>query len=157
MLPFMRYPWAYFRLYCISNFTILWITRKSFDSLTTFSNLLHSCPCEDDRGDCLHLHWAPLRSDIANILDWVLNQDFTTAYRDIMELKMLKGLVLHDILIEIKACLCRAAFPSWIRVHLLTKMAGSEYRLCVGINEKIQLSSLIATFQVTRDWIVVEA
>lgn len=26
----------------------------------------------------------PLKSDIANILDWMLNQDFTTAYRSIL-------------------------------------------------------------------------
>lgn len=32
-----------------------------------------------------------------------------------------------------------------------------RYRLSVGTNEKIQLSSLIAAFQVTRDLIVSEA
>lgn len=26
----------------------------------------------------------PLKTDIANILDWMLNQDFTTAYRSIL-------------------------------------------------------------------------
>lgn len=26
----------------------------------------------------------PLKSDIANILDWMLNQDFTTAYKSIL-------------------------------------------------------------------------
>lgn len=26
----------------------------------------------------------PLKSDIANILDWMLNQDFSTAYRSIL-------------------------------------------------------------------------
>lgn len=39
-----------------------------------------------------------LKTDIANILDWMLDQDFTTAYRNIMELKTLKSLALHDIL-----------------------------------------------------------
>uniref|UniRef100_A0A8C3C2Z3 Replication factor C subunit 5 n=1 Tax=Cairina moschata TaxID=8855 RepID=A0A8C3C2Z3_CAIMO len=43
----------------------------------------------------------PLKSDIANILDWMLNQDFSTAYRKITELKTLKGLALQDILTEI--------------------------------------------------------
>nr|XP_025871678.1 replication factor C subunit 5 [Vulpes vulpes] len=99
----------------------------------------------------------PLKSDIANILDWMLNQDFTTAYRNIMELKTLKGLALHDILTEIHLFVHRVDFPSSVRVHLLTKMADIEYRLSVGTNEKIQLSSLIAAFQVTRDLIVTEA
>ncbi|KAB0362855.1 hypothetical protein FD754_007011 [Muntiacus muntjak] len=122
----------------------------------------------------------PLKSDIANILDWMLNQDFTTAYRnilslalhicpgtwslclncsslDIMELKTLKGLALHDILTEIHLFVHRVDFPSSVRIHLLTKMADIEYRLSVGTSEKIQLSSLIAAFQVTRDLIVTEA
>ncbi|KAF6278372.1 replication factor C subunit 5 [Rhinolophus ferrumequinum] len=99
----------------------------------------------------------PLKSDIANILDWMLNQDFTTAYRNIMDLKTLKGLALHDILTEIHLFVHRVDFPSSVRIHLLTKMADIEYRLSVGTNEKIQLSSLIAAFQVTRDLIVTEA
>ncbi|XP_004477112.1 replication factor C subunit 5 [Dasypus novemcinctus] len=99
----------------------------------------------------------PLKSDIANILDWMLNQDFTTAYRNIMDLKTLKGLALHDILTEIHLFVHRVDFPSSVRIHLLTKMADIEYRLSVGTNEKIQLSSLIAAFQVTRDLIVAEA
>ncbi|CAB1320166.1 unnamed protein product, partial [Coregonus sp. 'balchen'] len=43
----------------------------------------------------------PLRSDIANILDWSLNKDFTSAYNLILQLKTLKGLALHDILTEV--------------------------------------------------------
>ncbi|XP_069726820.1 replication factor C subunit 5 isoform X1 [Phaenicophaeus curvirostris] len=130
----------------------------------------------------------PLKSDIANILDWMLNQDFSTAYRKIMELKTLKGLALQDILIEIhlfvhrgrglqgrllaepgranhpspahaNAChlLSSVDFPPSIRIQLLIKMAEIEYRLAAGTSEKIQLSSLIAAFQVTRDLIVAEA
>ncbi|KAJ8779341.1 hypothetical protein J1605_012803 [Eschrichtius robustus] len=90
-----------------------------------------------------------------------------------MELKTLKGLALHDILTEIHLFVHRVDFPSSVRIHLLTKMADIDccdivslltfclisfrYRLSVGTNEKIQLSSLIAAFQVTRDLIVTEA
>lgn len=90
----------------------------------------------------------PLRSDIANILDWALNKDFTTAYRriphcrvhlhknvmdsklvkkknvfsffflfllnassiEILELKTLKGLALHDILTEVHLLIHRGKF-----------------------------------------------
>lgn len=65
-------------------------------------------------------------------------------------------MALHDILTEIHLFVHRVDFPSSVRVHL-TKMADIEYRLSVGTNEKIQLSSLIAAFQVTRDLIVTEA
>ncbi|XP_052653998.1 replication factor C subunit 5 isoform X1 [Harpia harpyja] len=133
----------------------------------------------------------PLKSDIANILDWMLNQDFSTAYRKITELKTLKGLALQDILTEIhlfvhrgrglrrrlpadpgkanrrppppartdahRLLLSTVDFPPSIRIQLLIKMADIEYRLAAGTSEKIQLSSLIAAFQVTRDLIVAEA
>uniref|UniRef100_H0ZZC2 Activator 1 subunit 5 n=1 Tax=Taeniopygia guttata TaxID=59729 RepID=H0ZZC2_TAEGU len=99
----------------------------------------------------------PLKSDIANILDWMLNQDFSTAYRKIMELKTLKGLALQDILTEIHLFVHRVDFPPSIRIQLLIKLADIEYRLAAGTSEKIQLSSLIAAFQVTRDLVVAEA
>ncbi|KAM4049623.1 replication factor C subunit 5 [Anomaloglossus baeobatrachus] len=99
----------------------------------------------------------PLKVDISNILDWMLNKDFTTAYKLIMELKTLKGLALHDILTEVHVYVHRVDFPPSVRMHLLTKMADIEYRLASGTSEKIQLGSLIAAFQVTRDMIAAES
>ncbi|KAG8597874.1 hypothetical protein GDO81_002417 [Engystomops pustulosus] len=52
----------------------------------------------------------PLKVDIANILDWMLNKDFTTAYKQIMELKTLKGLALHDILTEVHVYVHRGKY-----------------------------------------------
>ncbi|XP_048044798.1 replication factor C subunit 5 isoform X2 [Megalobrama amblycephala] len=96
----------------------------------------------------------PLRSDIANILDWALNKDFTTAYNQILQLKTLKGLALHDILTEVHLLIHRVDFPPSIRMGLLIKLADIEYRLASGTNEKIQLSSMIAAFQAVRDIVV---
>uniref|UniRef100_A0A672RFT7 Replication factor C subunit 5-like n=1 Tax=Sinocyclocheilus grahami TaxID=75366 RepID=A0A672RFT7_SINGR len=96
----------------------------------------------------------PLRSDIANILDWALNKDFTTAYKQILQLKTLKGLALHDILTEVHLLIHRVDFPPSIRMGLLIKLADIEYRLASGTNEKIQLSSMLAAFQAVRDIVV---
>ncbi|KTG37800.1 hypothetical protein cypCar_00038081 [Cyprinus carpio] len=104
----------------------------------------------------------PLRSDIANILDWALNKDFTTAYNrilstlvfEILQLKTLKGLALHDILTEVHLLIHRVDFPPSIRMGLLIKLADIEYRLASGTNEKIQLSSMVAAFQAVRDIVV---
>ncbi|XP_073415899.1 replication factor C subunit 5 isoform X3 [Dendrobates tinctorius] len=71
----------------------------------------------------------PLKVDIANILDWMLNKDFTTAYKHIMELKTLKGLALHDILTEVHVYVHRVDFPPSVRMHLLTKMADIDFSL----------------------------
>ncbi|XP_037536141.1 replication factor C subunit 5 [Nematolebias whitei] len=99
----------------------------------------------------------PLRSDIANILDWCLNKDFNTAYRQILHLKTLKGLALHDILTEVHLLIHRVDFPSAVRITLLIKLADIEHRLSSGTNEKIQLSSMVAAFQAVRDLVVSEA
>uniref|UniRef100_A0A8D3DWA6 Activator 1 subunit 5 n=1 Tax=Scophthalmus maximus TaxID=52904 RepID=A0A8D3DWA6_SCOMX len=99
----------------------------------------------------------PLRSDIANILDWSLNKDFTAAYNQILQLKTLKGLALHDILTEVHLLIHRVDFPPDIRIGLLIKLADIEHRLASGTDEKIQLSSMVAAFQAVRDLVVSEA
>ncbi|KAG9339615.1 hypothetical protein JZ751_023506 [Albula glossodonta] len=96
----------------------------------------------------------PLKSDIANILDWALNKDFTTAYNQILQLKTLKGLALHDILTEVHLLIHRVDFPPSVRMGLLIKLADIEYRLASGTNERIQLSSMVAAFQAVRDMVV---
>ncbi|TNN45388.1 Replication factor C subunit 5 [Liparis tanakae] len=99
----------------------------------------------------------PLRSDIANILDWCLNKDFTSAYKQILQLKALKGLALNDIITEIHLLVHRVDFPPAIRIGLLIKLADIEHRLASGTNEKIQLSSMVAAFQSVRELVVSEA
>ncbi|MFT7808428.1 replication factor C subunit 5 [Arapaima gigas] len=99
----------------------------------------------------------PLKSDIANILDWALNKDFTSAYKQILQLKTLKGLALQDILSEVHLLVHRVDFPPSIRMGLLIKLADIEYRLASGTSEKIQLSSMVAAFQAVRDIVVSDA
>ncbi|XP_033747551.1 replication factor C subunit 5-like [Pecten maximus] len=99
----------------------------------------------------------PLRRDIENIVNWVLNEGFTVAYNNIFDLKTAKGLALQDILTEVHQYVHRIDLPVHVKIHLLEKMADIEYRLASGTSEKIQLSSLIAAFQVARDLIVQEA
>lgn len=99
----------------------------------------------------------PLRKDIENIVYWILNENFTTSYKHIMELKSAKGLALQDILTQIHLYVHRIDLPVHIKIHLLEKMAETEYRLASGTSEKIQLSSMISAFQVARDLVVQEA
>lgn len=99
----------------------------------------------------------PLRRDIENIVDWVLNEDFTSAYNNIQKLKAAKGLALEDILADVHAYVHRIDFPLHVRMALLEKMADTEYRLASGTSEKLQLGSFIAAFQIARDVIAKEA
>ncbi|RDD37825.1 Replication factor C subunit 5 [Trichoplax sp. H2] len=119
-------------------------------------NILQSTSMAYDVVDSTNVYLCtgnPLKEDIANIIEWMLNKDFRSAYNDIMQLKIAKGLALNDILTDIHAYIHRIDFPTDVRIHLLDKMAELEYRLASGTSEKIQLSSLIAAFQVARDTI----
>lgn len=99
----------------------------------------------------------PLREEIQNIVDWMLNENFATAYKKITELKTRKGLALQDILSEVHLLVHRIDFPPNVRITLLSKMAEIEYNLSAGTSEKIQMSGLIAAFQCVRDTVAAEA
>ena len=43
----------------------------------------------------------PLKSDISNMVDWMLNDTFSNAYDKVQKLKMLKGLSLQVISSEL--------------------------------------------------------
>lgn len=93
----------------------------------------------------------PLKSDITNIVKWLLNEKFNVAYEKINELKILKGLALQDILSEVHKFVHRIELPIDIMLNLLDNMAEIEKRLMIGTNENIQLTALVAAFQHVRD------
>lgn len=98
----------------------------------------------------------PKRKDIEDILEWILNKEFSTAYSNVLELKTDKGMALQDILREIHLYVHKIDFPTSIRVHLLDKMAEIEDRLAAGTNENIQTGSLVAAFQQAKNMVAAE-
>ncbi|KAK4318841.1 hypothetical protein Pmani_010163 [Petrolisthes manimaculis] len=92
----------------------------------------------------------PLRTDITNIINWMLNEQFEIAYKKVTELKIAKGLALQDILTEVHNYIHRIDFPMEVRVHLVERMSDVELRLSAGASEKLQLSAVIAAFAQAR-------
>ncbi|XP_071110985.1 replication factor C subunit 5-like [Haliotis cracherodii] len=127
--------------------------RKSLNILQSAS-MAYEEVTEDNVYTCVG---HPLRRDIENIVNWVLNESFTSAYNNISHLKVAKGLALQDILTEVHQYVHLVDLPIHVRVHLLEKLADIEYRLASGTSEKIQLSSMIAAFQTARDLLVSQA
>ncbi|KAL3278809.1 hypothetical protein HHI36_016332 [Cryptolaemus montrouzieri] len=93
----------------------------------------------------------PLKRDVENIVKWLLNESFNICYKNIKELKILKGLALPDILTEVHKYVHRIELPFDVMIPLISKMADIEYRLASGTNENIQLTALISAFQAVRD------
>ncbi|KAK3084728.1 hypothetical protein FSP39_018049 [Pinctada imbricata] len=127
--------------------------RKALNILQS-THMAHDVVNEESVYTCVG---HPLWRDIENIVNWVLNENFTTAYNNTMDLKTIKGLALQDILSEVHNYVHRLELPMHIRIHLLDKMAEVEYRLASGTSEKIQMSSLISAFQIARELIVQSA
>ncbi|XP_018561198.1 replication factor C subunit 5 [Anoplophora glabripennis] len=92
----------------------------------------------------------PLRSDIENIVKWLLNENIATTYKNTKELKILKGLALTDIITEVHKFVMRIELPFEIMAGLLHKMAEIEHRLSFGASENIQLTALISAFHYAK-------
>ncbi|KAB0792952.1 hypothetical protein PPYR_12572 [Photinus pyralis] len=93
----------------------------------------------------------PLKSDIENIIKWLLNESFKDTVNNIKQLQTLKGLALPDILTEVHHYVHRIEFPYNVLINVLDKMASIEHRLSVGADEPIQLTALVSAFQCVKD------
>ncbi|XP_054167996.1 replication factor C subunit 5-like [Oppia nitens] len=93
----------------------------------------------------------PLKEDIENILNLILNKKFSSIYESIMEMKREKGLALQDIITDLHPYVNRIDFPTYLKIEILEKMANIEYQLSSGSSERLQLAALIGAFQTARD------
>jgi len=122
-------------------------------------NILQSCAMAFDTVSEYNVYKCtghPQKADISNVVNWALNEDFSTAYKNIQELKTNEGLSLQDILTEVHMYVHRLVLPNTVKIMLLMKMAELESRLMAGSSEKIQLGGFLAAFQKTREMIKAE-
>lgn len=121
--------------------------RKVLNILQS-TNMAYDKVTEDNVYTCVG---HPLRADITNIINWMLNEDFQTSVKNVTELKTAKGLALQDILTELHSYVQRIDFPVTVRVHLVERLSDIEVRLNAGASEKLQLSAVVAAFSQARD------
>lgn len=127
--------------------------RKALNVLQSTS-MAHSEVNEDTVYTCTG---NPKRQDIENVLEWILNDDYQTSYRKVMDLKADRGIALHDLLYELHLYVHRIDFPLHIRLHLIEKLSEIEFRLASGTNERLQTGSLVSAFQQAKNMAASEA
>jgi len=93
---------------------------------------------------------APKDKDIENILNFLLNKDFKDSFNEISKMMMEKGLALNDIITGIYKLIIRMKIDAIVLCQVLSELADLEHRLTVATNERLQLASLVAMFQVVR-------
>jgi len=96
----------------------------------------------------------PLPADIQQILKWLLNDEFSTAYRNIQEMQEKKGLALVDITRELTEYVFRMNIPTEARMEVVDALADLEHRLLYATSETLQLGALVAAFTTARTAIV---
>jgi len=119
-------------------------------------NILQSCAMAFDSVSEHNVYKCtghPQKADIQHVVNWSLNEDFTTAYTNIQQLKTAEGLSLQDILTEVHTFVHRLVLPANVKIMLLTKLAELEARLMAGSSEKIQLGGFLAAFHKAREMI----
>ncbi|XP_057327260.1 replication factor C subunit 5 [Microplitis mediator] len=93
----------------------------------------------------------PLPIDIKNILNWLLNEQYFSAYSKINDLKIKKGLALQDILTQLHLLVNKIEFPDDLMMDLIIKLAQIEKQTAAGCSEAVQLNALVSAFQNVRD------
>ncbi|KAF2360327.1 Replication factor C C-terminal [Trinorchestia longiramus] len=99
----------------------------------------------------------PLRSDIKTIINWMLNEDFQTAYCNIQQLKVAKGLSLQDIVTELHHYIHKIDFSTRSRIALVQGLAAAEVRMCAGASERLQLSAVVGAFALVKNDVTLQA
>lgn len=120
-------------------------------------NILQSChmafPSVDE--DAVYTCTGnPQPQDIEQVVTWLFNEPFNTAFNRVLELQTTKGIAMADIVRELHPWVFKVELPQAARIELVEALAETEYRLAFGTNEKLQLGGLIGAFVRARDMVV---
>eukprot|EP01006_Ploeotia_vitrea_P031854 TRINITY_DN64149_c0_g1_i1.p1 TRINITY_DN64149_c0_g1~~TRINITY_DN64149_c0_g1_i1.p1 ORF type:complete len:356 (-),score=39.45 TRINITY_DN64149_c0_g1_i1:93-1160(-) len=92
----------------------------------------------------------PSPQDMQKIVQAVVEHDFSDALREVKKIQEDKGLSINDMLGEMLTYVMKMDFNEDIKIFLLEKLADAEYNLAFVTNEKINLSNVVAAWQVAR-------
>ncbi|KZP01428.1 P-loop containing nucleoside triphosphate hydrolase protein [Calocera viscosa TUFC12733] len=113
-------------------------------------NILQACHAAYERVDETAIYNCtgnPHPSDIETIVNSMMNDEFSTSYQKVSQMKTEKGLALQDLIAGAYEYLESLELPPQTRVYLLDHLATTEHRLSTGGNEKVQLTALLGAIK----------
>ncbi|EGC34633.1 hypothetical protein DICPUDRAFT_153140 [Dictyostelium purpureum] len=123
--------------------------RKSLNILQSVSMSTNGLIGEEQIYKCTG---NPSPTDFHMVLEWLFNEDFQTAFNNITDLKKKKGLSLTDIISYFPHFLMEMDdMPSILLCKALSHLSDIEFNLSNGASEKLQLGSLVGSFQILKD------
>lgn len=93
---------------------------------------------------------AAMPTVIEALLRSLLNDDFDTAYKNVMNATTELGYALVDITTSLSERVLGLSFPARVHAHLLDKLSNVEYAMSHGVNEKLQVGAMVGCFFVAR-------
>lgn len=96
----------------------------------------------------------PPPTDIDQIMKWLLNEDFSTAYTNIHAMMSERGFALQDVLTEVYMLAARIQFSQQTLARLFMKLAKIEEDISRGSSEKLQLAALVGIFQIAKETVI---
>lgn len=115
-------------------------------------NVLQACHAAYDRIDeeaIYNCTGNPFPADIEAIVKSMMNDEFTTSYQTISQIKIQKGLALADMVSGIYDFLMTLKLPNNSRIYLLDQLGQIEHRLSTGGSERIQLTALLGAVKMS--------
>mmetsp|Transcript_1549 Transcript_1549/g.3499 ORF Transcript_1549/g.3499 Transcript_1549/m.3499 type:complete len:359 (-) Transcript_1549:587-1663(-) len=121
-------------------------------------NILQSCHMAFDEVDEEAVYLCtgnPMPRDIQQVVHWLFNESFNTAFKKVIELQVNKGVALADIVRELHPYMfTMVSIPTRVKMDLVEKLADCEHRLAYGTSERLQLGALVGAFVKAREEIV---
>jgi replication factor C subunit 3/5 len=137
------------------------LSKEGFEALIKLSrgdmrralNVLQACYASVDAGeeiseemiyDCVG---DPRPSDVKQLVDSILNDDWETTLNTMSHIKQTKGLALADILTAFTTEFQKLDLKDSTRIDLFDRLSEIEWRLSSGGNEAVQTSATIGAIK----------
>ncbi|MDP2439270.1 MAG: replication factor C small subunit [archaeon] len=98
----------------------------------------------------------PSPQNVDQIVHWLLNEEFASAFAKIHSLMGDQGYALQDVLTEVYRIASQVKFPPRTLAQLFIRLAKIEDDLSRGSSEKLQLASLVGLFQIAKESVMVQ-
>ena len=94
---------------------------------------------------------VPLPVEMDNAFKSLLQDQYTTCYAKLDQLRVQNGYSLIEVVAEIHRRLAAISMPTVVRCSLHADLADLEYRVAQGCSEKLQLAGLVGAFAEARE------
>ena len=125
------------------------IVKLAKGDMRKVMNILESCSLtykEIPLAKIFEVTGRPSPTDIDQIFNALMNEDYRSALAVFTEIKTNKSLALEDIVRDLHKCVMECSFEEQMKMFLVSRLSEIEFRLASGTNERAQVASVVGAF-----------